>query len=252
MVFIYVLKCQGDKFYVGKTDNPDYRLESHFSDGGSAWTKKYRPLQLYQLMPDQTDHDEQRVTQEYMEKYGVQNVRGGPWCKIDISGSLVAIEQILKSSSDKCYTCGKSGHFTNKCPHKENKQQKQQKATRVPSQTFLNCKRCNRLGHTEESCYATRYENGRTIKEYESMWCCEYCEKEFDSERGCSFHENVHCPLKKRNIYFDGGRSLQEELFESTDEEDEEEDITCFRCGREGHYSTTCFAKKHVMGYYLV
>ena len=85
MVFIYVLKCQNNKYYVGKTENPDYRLESHFSEGGSAWTKKYQPLQLYQLIPDQTDHDEQRVTQEYMEKYGIQNVRGGPWCKIDIS-----------------------------------------------------------------------------------------------------------------------------------------------------------------------
>ena len=69
MVFIYVLKCQNNKFYVGKTENPDYRLESHFAEGGSVWTKKYKPIQLYQLMPDQTDHDEQRFTQEYMEKY---------------------------------------------------------------------------------------------------------------------------------------------------------------------------------------
>ena len=63
MVFIYVLKCQKDKYYVGKTENPDYRLESHFMEGGSSWTKKYKPIQLYQLIPDQTDHDEQRVTQ---------------------------------------------------------------------------------------------------------------------------------------------------------------------------------------------
>ena len=45
MVFIYVLKCQNNKYYVGKTENPDYRLESHFSEGGSAWTKKYKPIQ---------------------------------------------------------------------------------------------------------------------------------------------------------------------------------------------------------------
>ena len=55
MVFIYVLKCQKDKYYVGKTENPDYRLESHFMEGGSSWTKKYKPIQLYQLIPDQTD-----------------------------------------------------------------------------------------------------------------------------------------------------------------------------------------------------
>ena len=61
MVFIYVLKCSQGKYYVGKTTNPNYRLDSHFSEGGSAWTKKYNPISLYELIPDQTDHDEQRV-----------------------------------------------------------------------------------------------------------------------------------------------------------------------------------------------
>ena len=41
MVTIYVLKLQGNKYYVGKTINPTYRLDDHFSEGGSAWTKKY-------------------------------------------------------------------------------------------------------------------------------------------------------------------------------------------------------------------
>ena len=252
MVFIYVLKCQGNKYYVGKTENPDYRLESHFSEGGSAWTKKYKPLQLYQLIPDQTDHDEQRVTQEYMEKYGIQNVRGGPWCKIDISESLPAIEHILKSSSDKCYTCGSTGHFTNKCPNKEAKH-KEAKHNEIRRKEKKNsplsvCKRCRRFGHTEEMCYATTYDNGKPIEEYYDVWCCEYCGKEFDSEKGCVFHENVHCPMKRTNKYFDGGRALQDELYEDSSEE---EDLVCFRCGREGHYASSCYAKKHIKGYYL-
>ena len=249
MVFIYVLKCQNNKYYVGKTENPDYRLESHFSEGGSAWTRKYKPLQLYQLIPDQTDHDEQRLTQEYMEKYGVQNVRGGPWCKIDISESLSAIEQILKSSSDKCYTCGSTEHFSNKCPQKLRKSSKE-----VKSDNSLSvCKRCKRFGHTGEMCYATTYENGKQIEEHYDVWCCEYCGKEFDSKKGCTFHENVHCPMKRTNKYFDGGRALPGELYEDSSEEDssEEEDLICFRCGREGHYATTCYAKKHIKGYYL-
>ena len=57
-----------------------------------------------------------------------------------------------------------------------------------------------------------------------------------------------------RNKYFDGARTLQQELYEtSSDEENtsDEEDIICYRCGREGHYASTCYAKKHIKGYYL-
>ena len=36
MVFIYVLQLQDKKFYIGKTDNPQFRLNSHFNYNGSA------------------------------------------------------------------------------------------------------------------------------------------------------------------------------------------------------------------------
>lgn len=36
MVFIYVLKLQNGKYYVGKTSNSYFRIESHFNSGGSA------------------------------------------------------------------------------------------------------------------------------------------------------------------------------------------------------------------------
>ena len=30
MVYIYVLKLENNKYYVGKTNNPSFRMESHF------------------------------------------------------------------------------------------------------------------------------------------------------------------------------------------------------------------------------
>ncbi len=42
MVYIYVLKLENNKYYIGKTDNPEIRLNSHFNFNGSEWTKKYK------------------------------------------------------------------------------------------------------------------------------------------------------------------------------------------------------------------
>lgn len=247
MVFIYVLKCSQGKYYVGKTTNPNYRLDSHFSEGGSAWTKKYNPISLYELIPDQTDHDEQRVTQEYMSKYGIDNVRGGPWCQINISESISGIEHILRSNSDKCYTCGSTDHYTERCPNKK----KTDSVPKKKSTTLSKCNRCHRIGHNEETCYAKTYENGKNIREI-LFWSCEYCGKEFDSKRGCVFHENVHCIKRKLNRSFDAAHSLNSELYFSSDEEySDEEEIQCYRCGRNGHYASNCFAKKHINGYFL-
>ena len=35
MVFIYTLKLDSNKYYIGKTYDPNFRLESHFNSEGS-------------------------------------------------------------------------------------------------------------------------------------------------------------------------------------------------------------------------
>ena len=63
-------------------------------------------------------------------------------------------------------------------------------------------------------------------EEYEEVWCCEHCDKEFGEEYKCEYHEK-YCKQKVND------------------------NVICFRCGREGHYATTCYATKHIKGYYL-
>ena len=98
-----------------------------------------------------------------MNKYGIDNVRGGPWCQIDISGSLSEIQQILDSGSDKCYKWGSEGHFVKDCSGTKRTKKTTKKLPKIM------CGRCDRMGHTEDSCYAKTYDNGSLIIE-EEVW----------------------------------------------------------------------------------
>ena len=154
MVFIYILELKSNKYYVGKTSNPKFRLSAHFNMFASSWTKKYRPVDICQLIPNCDDEDEDKYTIRYMKKYGIDNVRGGTFCQIKLpKRAKKFLEKMICGSSDKCYCCGRSGHFAKDC-HMKNRKEKVQK-----------CCRCSRIGHLEKDCYAGTTVNGNMIEE---------------------------------------------------------------------------------------
>lgn len=116
MVYIYILKCDNNKYYVGKTNYIDDRMNKHFKFGGSVWTKIYAPKKVIRIIENCDNFDEDKYTIMTMAKYGIDNVRGGSFSSLVLAKEekLMAIKMI-RSSKDCCFNCGNNGHFITKC-----------------------------------------------------------------------------------------------------------------------------------------
>ena len=82
---VYVLECEGGKYYIGSTSRRGIRRKERFAEhmsrrGGSAWTRKHKPIRLAEevLVPPQYMLGvENSVMARYLLEKGLNNVRGG-------------------------------------------------------------------------------------------------------------------------------------------------------------------------------
>ena len=142
---IYALQLENNKYYVGKTLDINTRIRDHFDGSGSAWTQKYKPIEIHAIKYNCDSFDEDKYVKIMMARYGIFNVRGGSYSKINLDTySIDLLEKEINGAVDNCFNCGKK-HFIDKCP------------------ALQTCYRCGRTNHYSNKCYAKTDVTGKLL-----------------------------------------------------------------------------------------
>ena len=224
--YLYILQLQHGCFYVGKSDNPTKRFTQHKNGRGSAWTRLHKPIRMVKKMKMTSTLQEDQITEEWMKKKGIEKVRGGMYCQIDLPKHVEeTLTTKLLHASNACLRCGSSEHFVRQCTIKEWKCEKcsftgsYQQVTKHEKQCRRkrrrkSCARCGRDSHAESSCYAKTTVDGDSL---------DSSEEELD--------EGAY-EVDGRVLYWDG-----DEWYEESTNRPGHKDGTIYVCGGPDGYS---------------
>lgn len=160
---LYVLELQHGKYYVGITNNLQRRFQQHLDGTGSAWTREHAPVAVHITTALEGPLHEDRVTKEMMLEHGIDNVRGGAYCKVQLDEEQhAALTTEMRSASGVCLMCGRAGHFAAQCWKNQAGLEKQ---TKTKKRGKLCCFRCGRDSHLANACYARTDVDGDPLSE---------------------------------------------------------------------------------------
>jgi predicted GIY-YIG superfamily endonuclease len=165
---IYILRLENGKYYIGKSDDPMKRYDEHIKGRGSSWTKCYKPIGLVKIIPNVSSFEEDKITKEYMLKYGIKNVRGGSYVSHELDDiQQEALRREIWGAKDCCTICGRKGHFAKNCYAKTDiegnelvYEEEVEEYTYYKAKGSYSCYRCGRTGHYSSECYAIKDKYG--------------------------------------------------------------------------------------------
>lgn len=99
---LYTLLLEGGKYYVGMTaQTVEARFDQHHRGKGAQWTKIYKPIKILEvrelglMAESKVVILETALTEEYMNRYGTDHVRGGKWCQITLTMKTINRIEVL-------------------------------------------------------------------------------------------------------------------------------------------------------------
>jgi len=86
---LYLLELADNKYYVGQSDDPEFRFSEHLGSRGAKWTRRYKPLRIAKIQTLTVESAKEAMlyenwmTLQAMERYGWENVRGGDFLIVE-------------------------------------------------------------------------------------------------------------------------------------------------------------------------
>lgn len=119
MLSVYVIKCEQNMYYVGKTTKDvGIRFKEHVNGRSCFFTKKYKPEKIVfsKEISSEDVFEENNLVKKYMLEFGINNVRGGSYSTLNLSKETVKLlKKEIYSSLDACFICGWRNHYANRC-----------------------------------------------------------------------------------------------------------------------------------------
>ena len=127
---VYVLRLQGDRYYVGVTRHANQRFSEHWSGRGSPMTREFRPESVAAVHFPGDAETERRITLELIRRHGFDHadgsarVRGGPWAGIRAKGpgaEMLALKGSISAAALPGDASPTSGGARSDCPAKHDR-----------------------------------------------------------------------------------------------------------------------------------
>ena len=163
MEYIYVLKCQKDKYYIGKTYNVQIEYNQHLDGSYCDFTKEFKPCDIETIFELTEQINLEIVIAKYINKYNKKNIF---FQEIDVKN----IKKLLKIINIDCI-CGSKDHWLDSCKLNLKEEFWSKMFNKMISNFTKNCKdsqiccRCGRFGHFMDQCYAKTHSDGYNLSD---------------------------------------------------------------------------------------